>query len=80
MLTSDQDFDQFTGLVEAEDVYMNATLRSEVPNAIGFTFSGKAFRTRRPSTHPNPDSGQVGRGAVGANWVRLGHSSRWQRR
>ncbi len=31
MLTSDQDFDAFTGLVQAEDVYRNATVAFRCP-------------------------------------------------
>lgn len=31
MLTSDQDFDAFTGLVHAEDLYTNATVAFRCP-------------------------------------------------
>ena len=32
MLTSDQDFEAFTGLVQAEDIYSNATLAFRCPS------------------------------------------------
>ena len=32
MLTSDQDFEAFTGLVQAEDVYINATVGFRCPS------------------------------------------------
>jgi hypothetical protein len=53
MLLSDQDLDGFTGLVQAEDVYMRMTIAFRCPRCDRCTFSGEEWTMIQSSTPPS---------------------------